>query len=251
MRQLSNEAHRVAEERVLVGRQIDPARGGIERGEEFVLGQNLRSGERVEQCRLAGIRVTHDGRQWPLTALAALALCLAHAFDLLQIAPQFGDSFLNAAAIHFELALAIASHSDAAFLPRKVRPQSREARQDMLQLRHLDLHFAFPRASSLGEDIEDERGAIEYLAIEHTLEIARLGWRKFVIENNGVDVALFTCFCKFACLAFADVCCGMGAVEALGAFSDDLRAGGSSEFCQFCHRFREVCSGTFTQFRAN
>ena len=74
MRQLANETHCVAEERVLIGRQINASRGGIERGKEFILSQHFRAGERVEQRRLAGVGVAHDGRQRPLAALAALAL---------------------------------------------------------------------------------------------------------------------------------------------------------------------------------
>jgi hypothetical protein len=41
------------------------------------------------------------------------------------------------------------------------------------------------------------------------------------------------------------------AIEALGAFAYDLRAGGASEFGQFGHRFGEVCAGAFAQFRAD
>ena len=63
---------------------------------------------------------------------------------------------------------------DAAVLPRRVRPQTREARQNVLLLRHLDLHFAFPRAGALGEDVEDELGPVHHRKLGDRGQISEL-----------------------------------------------------------------------------
>ena len=58
----------------------------------------------------------------------------------------------------------------------------------MLKLGQLDLQFTLSSAGALSENIEDERGAIKNLAAENPLEIAALGGRKLVVEDNGIDI---------------------------------------------------------------
>ena len=54
----------------------------------------------------------------------------------------------------------------------------------MLQLGKLHLHLALVRACALREDVEDERGAIDYAATKLPLEIALLGRRQLVVEDD-------------------------------------------------------------------
>jgi hypothetical protein len=75
----------------------------------------------------------------------------------------------------------------------------------MLELRQLDLKFAFPRPSTLGKNVEDERGPVEDLAVEEFLQIARLGRGKFVVKNDRIDICLAAIQSKLVSLAFADV----------------------------------------------
>ena len=103
----------------------------------------------------------------------------------------------------------------------------------MLQLRQLNLHLAFARARALGEDIEDQRGTIEYLAVEKLFEVSGLGGTEFVIKNHGVHLALFAALGEFRGLAFADEGGGVGAVNFLRAFPDDRCARGPGQLGQF------------------
>src|SRR6266700_8327412 len=101
-----------------------------------------------------------------MSALASVALggpCPPHH---LQVPRNAGDAVLHPAAVGFQLRLAFApAHPNSALLPGQVAPEPRQARQQMLELRQFDLQLAFSRAGALGENIEDERGAIENLAI--------------------------------------------------------------------------------------
>ena len=240
MRQLADEPNGVTEQRVLVGGQPQAARGGIQRREEFIFAQHLRAGEFVEQRGFAGVSVAHNRHQRPLAALAPAALCGAHALHFLQLAPQSGDAFLNAPAVNLQLRFPITAHADAAFLSRKVRPHPGQSRQDVLQLRHLDLHLAFARACALGEDVEDQRGSIQHLTVKDPLQVAGLRRTQFVIKDHRVHHPLFGQLGKFTGLAFTNEGGDMRSVELLRAFADDGGPGRCGQLGQFLHRFVHI-----------
>ena len=85
----------------------------------------------------------------------------------------------------------------------------------------------------MGEDIEDQRGTIEYLAVEKLFEISGLGGTEFVIKYHRVHFSLFAALGEFRCLAFPDECGGMWAIDFLRAFPNDRCAGGPGELGQF------------------
>ena len=108
-----------------------------------------------------------------------------------EVRVNFVDALLHAAAVGFQLRFAFAAaHADAAALPRKVAPETRQARQQMLQLRQFDLQFAFARAGALGENIQNQRRAVEHLAVEDFFQVAALRGGKLVVEDDGIDVVL-------------------------------------------------------------
>src|SRR4051812_12463988 len=173
-------------------------------------------------------------------AFAALALDganFAHAFQL-TFEPR--DSFLDAAAIYFELGFARSARADAAGLTRKVAPHSSEARQKILQLRELDLQTAFTASRSLSKNVEDELGAIEDLAREQVFKIATLSRRKFVVENHRSDVLVLKRFLDQFRLPFADVIGRRRLLKFLRDGIDDFRAGGIRQLGQFFHRITEI-----------
>ena len=65
VRQFADETHRVGQEYILVGRQPQPPRGRVQRGEQFVLRQRVRAGQGVEQGGFAGVGVADDRGQGP------------------------------------------------------------------------------------------------------------------------------------------------------------------------------------------
>ena len=177
-----------------------------------------------------------------LVALARAALGRALAAHDLEVARDAVDALLHPAAVGFQLRFAFAAaHADAALLPRQVAPEPRQARQQMLQLRQFDLQLAFARAGALREDVENERRAVEHLAVENLFQVAALRGRKFVVEDDGVDVVPGGSSCgEFLGLAFADVGGGAGRLQLLNAVADDFAAGGGGQFGKFLQRIAQT-----------
>jgi hypothetical protein len=100
----------------------------------------------------------------------------------------------------------------------------------MLELSQLDLQLALSRARALREDVENEGGAIEDLAVEDLLQIAALGRRKLVIKNDGIDVGAPAMLGKLIGLAFADKGRGARSGHFLLAIAYNFRARSGSQF---------------------
>lgn len=227
MRQFANEPDRVGEQHILVGGEAQSTGRGIERGEQFILGQDLGPGERVEQSGFAGVRISDDRGEGPMVSLPSLALSGTLAADDLEFARDPRDPILNSAAVGLELRFTFTTpHADTAFLARKVTPEPGEAGQQVLELRKFDLQLAFAGAGALGKDIEDQRGAIENFAVEYFLEITALRGGEFVIENDGIDISAMAEAGKFVGLAFADKSGGVGSGHFLQPVAHDMAARG-------------------------
>src|SRR6187200_1470045 len=127
MRKLPNESDSVRQENVLVSREVKPAGGWIESGEQLVFGQRRGAGQGVEQGRFSCVGVADDGSQRPLVTQPPFALGTSLASDGLELDPNPVNSLLNFSAIGFELRFAFATaHADAALLPRKMPPETGE-----------------------------------------------------------------------------------------------------------------------------
>ena len=121
-----------------------------------------------------------------------------------------------------------------------MRPHSRQARQQILQLRELDLQPAFTAARALREDVENELGAIEHFAREKIFQIASLRRRKFVVENDRSDVLILERLLDHLRFAFADVVRRRRLLQFLRDGIDDLRTGGVRQLAQFLHRIAQI-----------
>ena len=80
-----------------------------------------------------------------------------------------------------------------------------QARQPVAQLRELDLHRAFLARRVLGEDVEDQRDAVDDVDLEQLLEVALLRGRELVVEDHDVDVERVREVAQLFGLALADV----------------------------------------------
>ena len=115
VRQLVDEAHGVGHDRRLAVAELDLAAGRIERGEQLVLGaRHLRADERVEQGRLAGVRVADDADGRPQPAIAAARRGLALLADLLDAFLHLRDPGPDDPPVGLELALAGSPGADPA-----------------------------------------------------------------------------------------------------------------------------------------
>ena len=74
--------------------------------------------------------------------------------------------------------------ADAAAEPRQRRAGADEPRQQVLQLRELDLQLAFARAGAPRKDVEDELRAIDDLSADLFLDLPQLRRRQLVVEDR-------------------------------------------------------------------
>src|SRR5207248_3151403 len=133
---------------------------------------------------------------------------------------------LDAPPVDLELGLARAAGADAAGLLAQLDAATAEPREPIAQLRQLHLHHAFLAASVLGEDVEDQRDAVDDIAAELLLEVALLRGRQLVVEHHHVDVERVGESAQLVGLAGADVRGGVRGRAPLKHRLDRSSAGG-------------------------
>src|SRR5687767_2239294 len=106
----------------------------------------------------------------------------------------------------------------------------------MFELREFDLQLALLRARALREDVENQRSAIEDLALENLFQVARLRPAQFVIENDGIDAILLAFGSEFRGLARANERARERPFQLLRRGAGDDAAGGLREFGEFLER---------------
>src|SRR4029077_7841201 len=107
-------------------------------------------------------------------AFAQLALNRARLSARFYFALHPRYSILHAATVHFQLGFTRTARSNSTSLSRQVMPHPGQSRQQILQLRELDLQSAFTAPRALRENIENQLGAIENFARQQIFQIASL-----------------------------------------------------------------------------
>ncbi len=178
--QVLHEADGVGDGDVAAVGGAGPAHGRVERGEQRVLHQHAGAREAVEQGRLARRWCSRRSRRSE-AGVPALAAHLAGGLHLLDLAPQLGHAGADAAAVELDLGLAGAARADARagrdpatrLAGHRFAPAA-EPRQQVFELREFDLRLALLGLGVLGEDVEDQRGAVDDLDLDDVLERAAL-----------------------------------------------------------------------------
>ena len=136
----------------------------------------LRAGERVQERRLADVRVAGERDRRRLRARrATCAASRAAGSRRCSRRSQQRDPAPRQPPVGLELRLAGAARADAAAEPLEVLPHAAHARQVVLELRELDLELALGAAGVLGEDVEDQLRAVDDARLERVLERAAAG----------------------------------------------------------------------------
>ena len=232
--QLADEADGVGHQ-VRAALEAQRARRRVERVEEPVADADLGAGERVEQRRLAGVRVAGERDVGQVRALALGA----HAprgwtRTWSSRRAQRGDAVAREPAVGLDLRLARASGADAADAAAgaetlEVRPQAAHAGHVVLELRELDLQLALGRVGVAGEDVEDHRGAVEHRHVELLLEVALLARRELVVGDDEVRVRRLEQRLELVDLAGAEVEVRVRLLAVLDQLADDRDAGGAQQ----------------------
>ena len=126
-------------------------------------------------------------------ALALAAHRAARGLRAAQAAPERGDAVAREAAVGLDLGLARSAGADAAVhasraQPLEVGPEPAHAREVVLELGELDLELALGRAGVVGEDVEDDRRAVDHRHVELLLEVALLARQQLVVAGHEVGV---------------------------------------------------------------
>ena len=181
VRQFADEPDRVGEEHLREARHLQATGGGVEGGEELVLGQHRRAGQAVEEGRLASVGVADEGDAEGIPPPLGLGLPLDR--DPFEQPLELADLLADATAVDLELCLARSARPDAAAGAREVSPHAGQARQQVAQLRQLHLQLRLPRAGSLREDVEDQLAAIDDADLERLFEIAHLRGTQVLVAD--------------------------------------------------------------------
>src|SRR5690349_16599362 len=127
---------------------------------------------------------------------------------MLDLAVEVADALADAPALHLDLLLAEASARPHSPTPPAnltvVRVGADQSRQQVMQARRLDLQTAFVCAGVLGEDLEDDLGAVEHPRLDRQLQVALLSRAQVLVADDEVELALELQIAQGLHLAHAD-----------------------------------------------
>ena len=224
VRQVADEADRVAEQDAAPLLDVPLAGARVERREELVLDVDAGPGQGVHERALAGVGVADQRDGMFLAAAGHLAL-LAR-LHLVQAVLEVADAQLDEPAVLFELRFAGAARADAGGGAAQVGPHLAQARQGVLELGQFHLEAGLGGAGAGGEDVEDQLAAVEDLDLGRFFQVADLRRRQVVVEEDDVGVGGRGLLLEFLDLALADVAGGVDLHAPLAEAADDEGAGG-------------------------
>jgi hypothetical protein len=153
---------------------------------------------------------------------------LGHLGDL---APHLGHLLPDPAPVELDLGLAGAAGGDAAaraaahLAGQRLAPAAQPG-QHVLHLGERDLRLALAGLGVLGEDVQDQRGPVHDLDLDHLFEVGQLGRGELAVADHRVRAGLHDDVAQLLGLAGADVGGGVGPVPALDQRVQDHRARG-------------------------
>ena len=101
-------------------------------------------------------------------------------------------------------------------LPAQLGVHALEARQQILELRALDLEGGFPGAGTIRENAQDETGAVEKLCLQQAVEIPHLDRGEGAVEEHQFRLLRKDGFPDFFDLPASDQGAGDAGWEILG-----------------------------------
>ena len=144
----------------------------VEGGEELVLGEYFRLGQKIHQGRFAYVGISDQSDTGEFAAGLALDGFLA--VDSLQFILEERYAAEYYTAVGLDLCFTGTAHADTAALAFEVRPHPCQAREQVLVLRQLDLSLRGRRLGALCENVENQRRAVENLHAQFALYVESL-----------------------------------------------------------------------------
>ena len=230
-REAADESDRVGDE-IPAALVPERSRGRIERLEEPVVHGDLGLGQRVQEGRLADVRVAGERNGRRLRAPAFLAADVALLAQIAKPAAQDRDAATREPAVGLELRLARTARSDSAPEALEVLPHPAHARQVVLELGQLDLQLSFRADRMLREDVEDQLSAIDDARLQRVLERALLCRLELAVHEQHLCAGATVVAFELLELALPDVRTALGSRTVLDELADRLDEGGVRELSQ-------------------
>ena len=133
---------------------------------------------------------------YPTSAMVGIFLVTAFAKlsstppNDVEVAAERADAVADAASIGFELGFARASCADAAAKARQRSARADQPRHEGIELCELDLQFPFASAGAPRKNVQDQLRSVDHFPIELRFEVAKLGRRQLVVEDDDVGARL-------------------------------------------------------------
>lgn len=157
----TDESDGIAEKDRWVIAVLEAPRRRIKAGKELVGGPDVRSRQRVEERRLAGVGIPDQGDAGERVAAATPELPLFG--DLGERGVGAVDALREAPAVYLDLFLTLAAGEAAcAALATEMLPHPDEVGLRVPRPRQFDLEFRLFRLCASGEDLEDDGVAVVY-----------------------------------------------------------------------------------------
>ena len=144
------------------------------------------------------------------------------------------------APVRLQLRLAGAPGADAAAQPGKGCALAAQTGQQVFQLGKLHLQLALFAAGPLGEDIQNQGGAVNHLDAAGLFQVADLGGGQLPVEDEQVYLLLLAELGRLLHHTGADAGGGIWGGALLGQGEDRLRTGGVGQLLQLPQRHLRV-----------
>ncbi len=204
VRQIPYEADSIGQHDLRAVRQLEAANSRVQGRKKLVLDVHAGIGQRIEQGRLAGIRVADKRNGRHFGTHAVLPVHRAARVDVLEARVQLPDPAPEEAAIRFQLGLTGTAQADAAFLPLEVSPAAHQPGRQVPELRQFDLQLTLEAARTLRKDVENEARAVQDAAFEFAFQVAFLAGRERRPENDEFGAVGLDARSQLFYLALAD-----------------------------------------------
>lgn len=112
-------------------------------------------------------------------------------------------------------------------------PQVFQARQLVLGLRQLHLHFGLACLHVAAEDREDQLRAVNHVGVDFVLNGLLLAWAQFIVEHHDLGTGLGHQRRDLGDFAFADVRARVDVLDVLVGLAHDGHTGGFSQRLEF------------------
>ncbi len=219
---------------------LETSRRRVERLEETVVHGHLCTGQRVEQGRLADVRVPGERHGRSLRLLPRLAPGRTLLAQLLEAALQHRDPPSREPTVGLQLALSGAAGPDptaddscSAAESFEVLPHAAHAREVVLELRELDLELALGAPRVLREDVEDQLRPVDNACCQRVFELPLLRRRQVVVDEERLGPHILERPRELGQLPLPDVASLVWPGPLLDDLAHGLDAGGPRQLAKF------------------